>query len=84
MEWCGVQQGDGGGKEAGPEPTGSGPNASVSPPGWEEVKQCVAGVGGVLDDAARSAHTALVVDVSDVREPCASDALRGPHHFGAP
>ena len=54
MEWCGVQQGDGGGKEAGPEPTGSGPNASVSPPGWEEVKQCVAGVGGVLDDAARS------------------------------
>ena len=71
MEWCEVQQGDGGGKEAGREPTGSGLNASVSPPGW---------VGGVLDDAARSAHTALMVIVSDGREPCASDALSGLHH----
>ena len=29
VEWCGVQQGDGGGKEAGPESTGSGPNAYI-------------------------------------------------------
>ena len=39
----------------------------------------MAGVGGVHDDVACSAHT--VLDVSDCREPFASDALSGFYHF---
>ncbi|KAL7888887.1 hypothetical protein AOLI_G00038610 [Acnodon oligacanthus] len=53
MEWCGVQQGDGGRKEARPGLTTSDLNGFISPPRWEEVQQCVAGVGADPDYAQR-------------------------------
>ena len=75
-----VQQGDRCREEAFPEPAGPGTEHPVAPPEGEEVKQSVAGVRAVLDDAACPPQAPLALDSLNGGEWGTCDALGGFHH----